>query len=176
VAHAHSVNKQFGDFYGGMLHPLTALEHLLPILGLSLLAGQQGTLPARWVLLLFPLALLVGAVVAGRCEPSLVVEWFNRLSIVAIGGLVAGAVRLPGPLLGTVAIALGLTHGYENSAGISSSVAMYLFVPGVVLTGLSLVAVFAALSASRNVAWQQVAVRVVGSWIAAIGILWIGVM
>ena len=35
TAHAHSVNKQFGDFYGGMLHPLTALEHLLPILGLS---------------------------------------------------------------------------------------------------------------------------------------------
>lgn len=31
-----------GDFYAGMLHPLTAIEFVLPMVALSLLAGQQG--------------------------------------------------------------------------------------------------------------------------------------
>ena len=176
VAEAHSVNKQFGDFYGGMLHPLTALEHLVPILGLGLLAGQQGSSSARWVLLLFPLGLFVGATAAGNLESSPLVEWFNRLSFVALGALVAGSVRLPLPALAAVAIALGLSHGYENTADISSTVAMYLFVPGVVVTGIAMIAIFAAVSVSREVAWQKIAVRVVGSWITAIGILLIGIM
>ena len=176
VAEAHSVNKQFGDFYGGMLHPLTALEHLVPILGLGLLVGQQGTSISRWVLLLFPIGLFVGAVVAGNLEPSPYVEWFNRLSFVALGTLIAGAVRLPLSALAPSAVLLGFSHGYENTAGISSSVAMYLFVPGIVVTGVAIVAIFAAAVVSREVSWQKVAVRVVGSWIAAIGILLIGVI
>jgi urease accessory protein len=175
VAEAHSVNKQFGDFYGGMLHPLTALEHLLPILGLGLLAGQQGTASARWVLLLFPLGLLFGAAAASNLEPNSMVEWFNRLSFVALGALVAGAVQAPLAALATLAFVVGLSHGYENTADISSTVVMYLFVPGVVVTGLAIIAVFAAVAFSRKAAWQNIAVRVVGSWIAAVGILMIGV-
>lgn len=176
VAEAHSVNKQFGDFYGGMLHPLTALEHLVPILGLGLLAGQQGTASARWVLLLFPLGLFVGAAVAGNLEPSPFVEWFNRLSFIALGALVAGAVRLPLRVLAILAVLLGLSHGYENTADISATVALYLFVPGVVVTGIAMIALFAAIAVSREAAWQKIAVRVVGSWITAIGILLIGVL
>jgi hydrogenase/urease accessory protein HupE len=41
VASAHPI-KGVGDFYAGMLHPLTALEFLLPWIALSLFAGQQG--------------------------------------------------------------------------------------------------------------------------------------
>ena len=58
------LDNRFGDFYGGVLHPLTALEHALPILALGLLAGQQGERAARWLVLVFPLALLIGAVLA----------------------------------------------------------------------------------------------------------------
>ena len=176
VAEAHSVNKQFGDFYGGMLHPLTALEHLVPILGLGLLAGQQGNSSARWVLLLFPIGLFAGATAAGHLEPSPLVEWFNRLSFIALGALVASAWRMPLPALGLSAIVLGLSHGYENTADISQTVAMHLFIPGVVVTGIAMVAIFAAVAVSREPVWQKIAVRVVGSWIAAIGILLTGIM
>ena len=176
VVEAHSVNKQFGDFYGGMLHPITALEHLVPILGLGLLAGQQGTTRARWVLLLFPIGLLVGTTVATGMEPSSLVEWFNRVSFVVLGAVIAGAVRLPLPVLAASAIVLGFSHGYENTADISSSVAVHLFIPGVIVTGIFMIAVFAAASVSRVVEWQKMAIRVIGSWIAAIGILLIGIM
>jgi hydrogenase/urease accessory protein HupE len=152
------------------------LEHLLPILGLSLLAGQYGPRRARWVLLLFPLGLLVGATLAGYVEPLWPIIWFNRLSIVAVGLFVAAAVRLPLPVLGTTACVLGLSHGVENTADVSSSIAMHLFLPGVVVAGVAMVAIFAAITVLMDVPWQRIAVRVVGSWIAAIGIMVLGLV
>ena len=41
-ASAHLVNTDVGEFYAGMLHPLTSAEHQLPILALALLASQCG--------------------------------------------------------------------------------------------------------------------------------------
>ncbi len=175
-AFAHSVDKRFGDFYGGMLHPLTTLEHLLPILGLSLLAGQQGPRRGRWVLLMLPVGLLMGGVVASHLEPSLYVTWFNRLSFIVVGILVAAALRPPLPAMAALALLLGLSHGYENVAGIFSNVALHLFVSGVIVSGIALTAVFAASAVSLQAPWQRVAIRVVGSWIAAIGILMIGLV
>ena len=34
---AHLVNANVGEFYAGMLHPLTSAEHLLPTLALALI-------------------------------------------------------------------------------------------------------------------------------------------
>jgi hypothetical protein len=75
------------------------------------------------------------------------------------------------PIFGATALLLGLSHGFENAADVASSIAMHLFVPGVVVAGIALGAVFAAVAVSRQVPWQRVAIRVVGSWIAAIGLL-----
>jgi len=170
-AFAHSVDKRFGDFYGGMLHPLTALEHLLPLIGLSLLAGQQGAKQARWVMLALPVGLLTGAVAGVYGSPHLWIEWINRASFLLVGLAVAAAVRLPPQLLIGISFLLGISHGYENVADITSVVAMRLFLPGLVCAGLSLVTVVAAITVSRRLSWQRIAVRVVGSWITAIGLL-----
>jgi hypothetical protein len=81
---------------------------------------------------------------------------------------------MPFSVLGGAALLLGLSHGVENTVDISPSIAMHLFVPGVVVAGIAMVAIFAAIAVSRKVPWQRIAIRVVGSWIAAIGILVIG--
>ena len=39
VAFAHSVNAKIGGFYAGLIHPITALEHLLPFVVMGLLSG-----------------------------------------------------------------------------------------------------------------------------------------
>ena len=49
-AQAHLVNTRLGDFYGGMLHPLTGFEDALPWLALAVLAAFQGPHRARWLL------------------------------------------------------------------------------------------------------------------------------
>src|SRR3984957_12419793 len=63
IADAHPI-KGVGDFYAGMLHPLTALDFLLPWIALALFAGQQGRKGALLVLSIFPAAILLGASLA----------------------------------------------------------------------------------------------------------------
>ena len=175
-AGAHSLSSRFGDFYGGMLHPVTALEHALPIFALGLLAGQQGARAARWLLLVFPFALLLGAALAIVAPALPWVPVLNRASFALLGALVAGAWRLPLPLMAGLAALFGLSHGYENGSALTPEVAAHLFVPGVALIGFMAAAVVSAvtLALTAKAHWLRIGVRVVGSWIAAIGILMVG--
>jgi hydrogenase/urease accessory protein HupE len=169
------INNRFGDFYGGALHPLTALEHALPILALGLLAGQQGERAARWLVLVFPLALLLGAVLAVLTPTLPSMGILNGASFVVLGLLVAAGRRLPLPLLIALGALFGLSHGYENGRAMGPGTAIHLFVPGVAAAGGLVIALVSAATldlAARP--WARVGVRVVGSWIAAIGIMTIG--
>lgn len=173
-AFAHSVGERFGDFYGGMLHPVTALEHLLAFIAIGLLAGQQEPKTARWMLLAFPLGLLIGCLYAFWGDPVPAASIVNRASFVVIGALVAAAWPVPRPLLILISLLFGLTHGYENGAGMTPGLSWHLYALGVFLSGVSAVAIVAAVTVSLRAAWQQVAARVVGSWITAIGVLMLG--
>ena len=51
-AHAHLVNTRLGDFYGGMLHPLSGLEDVLAWFALAILAALQDP-RARWLVIAF---------------------------------------------------------------------------------------------------------------------------
>ena len=174
-ASAHTIDNRFGDFYGGLLHPLTALEHALPILALGLLAGQQGERAARWLVLGFPLALLIGAVLAVMTPALPSMRFLNAASFVVLGLLVAAGQRLPLTLLIALGGVFGLSHGYENGRAMGPDTAVHLFVPGIAVAGGLVIALVSAATidlATRT--WARVGVRVVGSWIAAIGIMTIG--
>jgi urease accessory protein len=163
-AGAHTLSNRFGDFYGGVLHPLTALEHALPIVAVGLLAGQQGARAARWLVLVFPLALVCGAVLAGVTPPLASARLLNVASFVVLGLLVAAGWRLPLRLLIALGAAFGLSYGYENGR------AMAVAAAGGLVTAL----VSAAIIDLAATPWSRVAVRIAGSWIAAIGIMMIG--
>jgi urease accessory protein len=174
-AAAHTLNSRFGDFYGGVLHPLTALEHALPILALGLLAGQQGERAARWLVLVFPLALLCGAVLAGVTPPFPSARLLNAASFVVLGLLVAAGWRLPLILLIALGAAFGLSHGYENGRAMAPDTSVHLFVMGVAAAGGLVTALVSAATIDlAPTPWSRVAVRIAGSWIAAIGIMTIG--
>jgi urease accessory protein len=173
LAHAHSAAKGIGDFYAGALHPLTSLEHLLPFLAFGILAGQQGQ-KAEPVLAAFCVALLVGAGVAPWLGvlPGLAIV--NIGSSVVLGALVALARPLPAALFYAVAVVFGLSHGIANGEGMAEGMKPYLFVPGVALAGLVVTAYGLVMTdwlLRRQAGWIHIAVRVAGSWIAAIGIL-----
>jgi hydrogenase/urease accessory protein HupE len=169
------ISSRFGDFFGGALHPLTALEHALPILALGLLAGQQGERAARWLVLVFPLALLCGGALAVVAPPLSGVRPLNAASFVVLGLLVAAGWRLPLALLIALGAAFGLAHGYENGRAMAPDTTVYLFVLGVAAAGGLVTALVSAAAIDLAPApWSRVAVRVAGSWIAAIGIMTIG--
>jgi urease accessory protein len=170
------MGNRFGDFYGGLLHPLTALEHVLPFLALGLLAGQQGARAARWLLLTFPLGLLVGTAFAAVAPAGYWLTPLNDASFVVLGLLLAAAWRLPLALLIALGLLFGLSHGYENGSAMTAATVPYLFAPGVALSGFIVTALAGAatLALTARADWPRVAVRIAGSWIAAIGIMMIG--
>jgi urease accessory protein len=174
-AHAHSTVKGVGDLYAGLLHVLTGLEHVLPFAALSLLAGQRGLkAQAEAVLLVFPVALMVGAAAALWLPPIPGLMFFNIASAVLLGGLVASAWPLPAALFYGLVVVFGTSHGFANGEAISGSIKAYLFILGIGLAGLAVLAygtLMVDFLLKRKTGWITIAVRVAGSWIAAIGVL-----
>jgi urease accessory protein len=169
-----------GDFYSGMLHPLLHFETLLPTLALALWSGQLGS-PHSWRL---PLAFL-GAALVGTVTGVLEIDLqlgpaSLRLSMLVLGFLVAARAKLPAWLAMTMALLLGLfdgqTHTYDPETKIERPL---LFIAGVGASiGLILFHVVTRVVRYRAF-WVQTGVRVVGSWIAATGLLvlaleWVG--
>ena len=88
--------------------------------------------------------------------------------------LVAAAWPLPGAVFYGLVIVFGISHGFANGAAISGSIKAYLFILGIGLAGLTVLAYgtfMVDFLLKRKAGWIQIAVRVAGSWIAAIGVL-----
>ena len=174
-ADAHSMVKGVGDFYAGLLHVLTALEHVLPFIALSLLAGQRGMkAQAEAVLLVFPVALMAGAAAALWLPPLPGLAFFNIASAIVLGALVAAARPTPRAVFYGLVVVFGISHGFANGEAITQTTKAYLFILGVGLSGLAVLAygtLMVDFLLKRKAGWMQIAVRVAGSWIAAIGVL-----
>ena len=172
LAEAHLVNTDLGPFYGGLVHPLTALEHLLPLMALGLLAGQQGAPTARRVLVALPLGLAGGAWLSYPRPTWTGIQALNLLSLLILGLLVAVNWHLPAGIAEGLSLIVGITHGAANGAAAAAAgVSRELFVAGLLTAGVALATLVPALVLSLRATWGRIAVRVVGSWIAAVGLL-----
>ena len=174
AAQAHLVNSGLGPFYDGVSHFVLTPEDLLPALALALLAGQRGAATGRVTLLALPCAWLAGGL-AGLTWPTTgSASWLGAVPLVILGVLVAAEARLRPPLVAGLAIGLGLLHGYLNGSVMAHARLGALGLAGVVATLAVLVTLGAALVVAIRAAWGRIAVRVAGSWIAAIGLLAFG--
>lgn len=171
VGHAHLVNTRFGDFYGGLLHPLMTLQHIVPMLAVGLLAGLQEPKTARGILVAMPLGLLCGVGLAVVSPGMSEADRVNEVSFVVLGLLVAAAWRLPSTVLAALGWLVGLAHGYGNGLAMTAETTVPLFSLGVVAAGFVLVTLVAAVTVvlTRRADRMRIAVRTAGSWIAAIG-------
>jgi len=161
-----------GEFYTGMLHPLLHFETLLPILALALWSGQLGDARAWHLPVAFSAAALVGAVAGILDVEPPVGRSLLLLPMLVLGLLVAVRGRLPAWLAMAVVLFFGIGQGQANTydpeqqierpvlflAGFSSSIGLIFFH---VVTRVFRYRAF----------WVQTAVRVLGSWIAATGLL-----
>ncbi|SIT45777.1 conserved membrane hypothetical protein [Paraburkholderia piptadeniae] len=177
-AEAHAVYQGAGDFYAGMLHPLTSPEHVLPMLALGALAGQNGLKRCEFVLWVFPAASAVGACIALSITDLHGIFLFNIGSAVLLGSLVAAAVMLPSWLILILAAVFGLTHGYANGSVIMGQIRPGIFIAGLGFASFILMAYTVAATSfllRLRPTWIAIAVRVAGSWAAAIGLLVLGI-
>ena len=153
----------------GLLHPLLAPAHLMAVLVLALLIGQQG-----WgcgVAIVYVAAVLAGlgaiasAYVPARADESL-------LTLAAFAGLlVALAWPLPRGLGWVLAAAIGAALALDSPPEAISLRDANLTLAGTAL-GLTIAPMLLVQGASRlRLGWQRIGARILGSWIAASAIL-----
>ena len=173
-AFAHLVTTGLGPVYDGVSHFLMSFEDLLPVAAMALLAGLNGPAGGRRALLVLPVAWLAGGLGGLMTGSALLPGTATAVSALVLGGLVAADRRLSPTMISVLAALLGLLHGWLNGAGIAAANREGLAILGMGGVGFVIVALLAALVTSLRVDVARIAVRVAGSWIAAIGLLLIG--
>lgn len=171
---AHLVSTRLGDFYDGALHPMTGFEFALPWLALIILAALQGPARGRWLILAFPIGLLLGATLSAWMPHLRAMELANLAAIAGTGLLVALALPLSVPLFIGLCLLVGLANGYENGEAMLFNTDQFLFICGVTAVGYAFAALALALVTQflkGPGGWRSIALRAGGSWIAAVGIM-----
>jgi hydrogenase/urease accessory protein HupE len=168
------VTTGLGPLYDGISHLFLSFEDLLPVIALSLLAGLNGPRASRLALFVVPAAWLLGGAAGFGIGAPLLPGAVTAASFLALGGLTAADWKLPPAAITGLAAALGLLHGWLNGAGIAVAGREALGLVGIVSAVFVVVALLAALVVWLRPPWTRIAVRVAGSWIAAIGLLLLG--
>ena len=172
-ATAHAAVGDHSALLEGFIHPLTAPEDVLFVLGCGLLIGQAYDTRANAVPLLW-LALACGVLLAPWVAPIDWVELVNVGSVLIVGILVALAANVSSAILFFGIAVLSVVHGVANGTGLPTGRSLFEFAIGAAfacsaLTFYTSLGVAWVVKAERG--WRLIAVRVVGSWLFAIGII-----
>jgi hydrogenase/urease accessory protein HupE len=176
AAQAHLVTSGLGPFYDGALHLLLSPADLLGLLALSLLAGLRGARAGRLTVISLVGAWLLAGLVGLRLPPLPDLTWLGTASFLVLGLLVAADAKLPPIAVAALAAAYGALHGLLNSTALATIGAGPPVLLGIVLTALVLTLLIAAAVVPLRVLWTRVAIRVAGSWVAAVAMLMLGWM
>jgi len=174
AAQAHLVTTGLGPVYDGISHLFVTFDDLLPVVAMALLAGLNGPAAGRRALFTLPAAWLAGGAAGALSGFALLPAGITSLSFLVLGMLTAADRRLTSPVVTTLAATIGVVHGWLNGASIAAAGREASGLLGIAGAIFLLVALVAALVVSLERPWTRIAVRVAGSWIAAIGLLLLG--
>ena len=172
-AQAHAAVQGMGEFVGGFLHPLLTPAHLLVLVSLGLLFGQERPLRLRRPMSVFAFCAALGLVATGVGAVGGVPQTFLIVIGLFVGGLVALAVPLPSWVRMAAGAAAGLALGMDS--GVDPGTASMATAKTLFATWASLCVwvVNLAFYSARlpTYQWVQIGVRVAGSWIVAIAFM-----
>ena len=161
-----------GEFYGGMLHPLLVLPHMLALTVFGLMLGQRGIRAMQYAYPPYLLLLAVGLFFAGfEAQPALPYEEI-LLSLAMLCGLAVAAQRPPPPvMLAVLASAVALLIGMDSGVTGLERRETFAALLGCWLGAAVLLMMIAGLAEMARQNWQRIALRVIGSWIVASAVL-----
>jgi urease accessory protein len=138
AALAHEQGPSSGaGFVTGFLHPIRGLDHVLAMFAIGLWGSQLG-MPGIWVLpIAFPLVMAFGGALGIAGVPLPGTEMGIALSVVALGSVIALALRPP--VAGALALAafFAVFHGHAHGAELPGQTGAIAYSAGFVLaTGL----------------------------------------
>jgi hydrogenase/urease accessory protein HupE len=170
---AHLVTTGLGPVYDGVSHVLVSPEDLVPILAMAMLAGLNGPRAGRRALFGVTGAWLVGGLAGFAVGPP-VASVLTTFSFLVLGALTSMDLRLSPRAVSALAAVLGVLHGWLNGAGIAAAQRDVTGLVGIAAVTFAILALVSAAVVSLRFAWMRIAVRVAGSWVAAIGLLMLG--
>lgn len=165
-AAAHSPFPGVGEFYNGMLHPLIVPAHLLAVLGLGLLFGQNAPKSSRYAMPAFAVALVSALAVPPTAAAPLPQAVLLGL-VLAAGLLVALSLDLGAVLPGVVGAAAGALIGLDAGHNALVDRQSWLALAGMAVGAILAVTLVGGLVAWLGPRWRGIPVRVLGSWTAA---------
>jgi urease accessory protein len=109
----------------GFLHPLTGLDHVLAMVAVGLWAAHLRGFATLALPIAFPLAMIVGALMAvsGWMLPA--VESMIAISVVVLGAVVATGVRVPVPASTAIVAMFAVFHGHAHATEAAGSLLAY---------------------------------------------------
>ncbi len=169
TASAHLVSTGFGPVTDGAWHFALSPEQFLPMAAFALLAGLRGPVHARRTMFILPLAWLI-AVLAAVALPTGWGPVAMAGAFLMTGGLLAADIKLSPAVIAILAVILGALSGSAYGSEDSS----LLSTLGATVTIFVLLALVSSVALSLRGGWQIIAMRVLGSWTAATGLLLVG--
>lgn len=172
-AWAHGAIPGIGAFYSGALHPFVSPAHLIALLALGLAIGQRAGAEVERTGR--PLVALLAMLVMGLASHAVAGDPdTDRLLLAcaaALGIAVAAAWHGPAALAWLAAALVGAAVGVASGpSGVQGGTRVTMLV-GTGLAAFALAAYAAVMVTLLRRPWQRIAVRVLGSWLAAAALL-----
>lgn len=170
-AFAHLNPEEHGSFMAGVSHPLFGLDHILVMVAVGLWAAQIGGkalwgVPAAFVA---TMAIGFGLALAGVDLPF--IEPAILASVVALGLLVAMAVKLDTAASAAIVAVFALFHGHAHGGELGSAGALEFGAGFVVATALLHVAGIGLGLGIARLSGGGVAARILGAVTALAGLV-----
>lgn len=176
LAQAHLVNSGLGPFYDGALHLLMSPTDVLGLVAATLLAGLHGARASRLASIVLPVTWFLAGLVGLILPAMLELPWLSVLSFALLGVFVALNPKLPAAAVALIAGLFGALHGLLNGSALAAIGAGWTSLLGIAVSVFVIGLLLSAGVVSLRAAWARIAVRVAGSWVAAVGILMFGWM
>ncbi|MDR9814754.1 HupE/UreJ family protein [Rhizobium hidalgonense] len=129
---------------------------------------------ARTAVLVLPVAWVAIGLVGMLFGPLAINPAFESLPLLILGGLAAADIRMPALATGSLALLLGAFEGYNFGSAYSAARDGFPALTGSAGLVFVLIAFVSAAVLKAKWNWTRIAMRVVGSWTAASGILLLG--
>ena len=170
VAEAHTFGSQGAGLIAGLTHPFVGLDHLLAMIAVGIWAGQLGGRAVWLIPLTFVSVMAAAATLAsfGLLLPFM--EPAIACSVLVLGLLIAGSVRLPTSVGGLLVSLFAVFHGYAHGLELPQAASPILYGAGFVLATALLHGL--GIGFARNSRQHKMLQRIAGySLIAASGLL-----
>ena len=120
-AAAHSGTGLPGGFVAGFAHPFGGFDHMLAMVSVGLWGAFLGRPLIVLLPVIFPAVMALGGAMGIAGVPLPPVEIGIALSVLVLGGMIAGAVRPPAWLACVIVAVFAIFHGYAHGRELPSA-------------------------------------------------------